>query len=73
MRALSGGDAAAARALVQNSDVTSHTLAIALPLLAGLEGRSDQGLTVLSSLQSSLRPEEVAVAVAVPLEADQPV
>jgi hypothetical protein len=61
MRALGSGDVAAARALVQRSDVTSHTLGIALPLLAGLEGRPDQGLNMLSSLQSSLRPEEIAV------------
>jgi hypothetical protein len=61
MRALGSGDAAAARALVQRSDVTSHTLGIALPLLAGLEGRPDQGLNMLSSLQNSLRPEEIAV------------
>jgi len=61
MRALGSGDAAAARALVQRSDVTSHTLGIALPLLADLEGKPDQGLNMLLSLQSSLRPEEIAV------------
>ncbi|MDQ2999512.1 MAG: hypothetical protein M3R61_20965, partial [Chloroflexota bacterium] len=61
MHALGSGDAISARALVQSSDVTSHTLGIALPLLAGLDGQPDQGLNMLSSFQSSLRPEEMAI------------
>ena len=46
--ALGAGDAASARALLASSDVPSRTLAVALPLLLGLEGRPAEGLALLA-------------------------
>jgi hypothetical protein len=63
MRALGSGDAATARALLSSSDVATHTLRIAPPLLAGLDGRPDDGLAMLPSLQTIVDTKDVEAAV----------
>jgi hypothetical protein len=64
MRALGAGDAAAARALLEDGDVAGAARQIALPLLAGLEGRAEDGLMLLPSLETILRTGDVKAAVA---------
>jgi hypothetical protein len=63
MRALGSGDAAAVRALLASDDVTSGTLAIARPLLAGLEGQPAAGLQLLPSLQVISQTKDIELAV----------
>jgi hypothetical protein len=63
LRALGSGDAAGARALVRRSDVTSHTLAIALPLLEGLTAQPDAGLKLLPALETITQTKDVELAV----------
>jgi hypothetical protein len=62
-RALGSGDAADARALVRSSDVTSHTLAIALPLLDALATQPDAGLKLLPTLETITQTKDVELAV----------
>jgi hypothetical protein len=64
MRALGAGDAAAARELLERSDVTTSTRQLARPLLAGLEGRAEDGLKLLPSLETILQTGDVKAAVA---------
>jgi len=64
MDALGSGDAAAVRALLAHSDITSDTLQIARPLLTGLEGHAADGLALLPSLETILRNGDVKAAVA---------
>jgi hypothetical protein len=63
MRALGSGDAASARELLAGSDVTSSTVEIAQPLLAGLEGRPAAGLQLLPSLQTITQTKDIDLAI----------
>ncbi|HJZ48406.1 MAG TPA: hypothetical protein VKE41_14615 [Roseiflexaceae bacterium] len=63
MRALGSGDAATAGALLERSDVTSGTLQIARPLLAGLQGHAEDGLKLLPPLETILNTGDVEAAV----------
>lgn len=48
MAALGAGDAAAARAILATGDAPPYAVAVAEPLLAGIEGRPQQGLELLA-------------------------
>jgi hypothetical protein len=61
MHALGTGDATAARELLGQADVTSHTLALARPLLAGLDGQPAAGLDLLAQQAGALSPLEAAL------------
>jgi hypothetical protein len=64
MRALGQGDIATTEALLEQPDLTSHTLALAQPLLAGLNNQPDEGLKLLREKQGALSRLEIALVTA---------